>query len=278
LKWKITMNDEFMHQLYEAPRAEFAEALYERISQQPSFPRSMMPKLTFRNAVIAFVLLSFIAACVYVATENRWIKIGSIWVHVARTHKVEFIPRPEVSEEPVLPYSEPECVTVEEGREILRFDIKVPTWAPEGLHLDDRMCGIDRISDFVSLYWAGVDQFSGINLWISNQRGYSAATQKYETWEAAVWQPVAPGSYKEVQVHGQPAVLVQGDWDTSPLSGIVYELPPGREVDENGLVETKWDKKRGIQLHWLDRDVMYSLYAGTNVSAEDLIKMAESAQ
>jgi len=62
------------------------------------------------------------------------------------------------------------------------------------------------------------------------------------------------------------------------MTGIVYELPPGRKVDENGLVETKWDKKRGVQLHWLDGEVMYSLYGGTNISPEDLIKMAESAR
>ena len=152
------------------------------------------------------------------------------------------------------------------------------TWAPEELHLDDRMCGIDLITNYASLYWAGADQFSGINLWISNQRGFSGATLKYEIFEATIWDPVAPGSYKEVQVHGQPAVLVQGYGDTSPMSGIVYELPPGREVDENGLVETKWDKKRGVQLHWLDGEVMYSLYGGTNISPEDLIKMAESAR
>ena len=101
------------------------------------------------------------------------------------------------------------------------------------------------------------------------------ATQKYEIWPAVIWLPVAPGSYKEVQIHGQPAVLVQGDWD---LQGMVYELPPGREIDTNGQVVAKWDKRRGVQLHWLDGEVMYSLYAGTNVSAEDLIKMAESAK
>jgi hypothetical protein len=274
------MSDEFLKHFYEMPRSEFADALYERISQQPQlrFSRSMMPKLTFRNAVIAFVLLSFVAACVYVATEKRWIKIGDIWVHVARTHKTEFVPPPEVSEEPGIQFEEPQCVTVEEGRKILRFDIKVPTWAPEGLRFDDRMCGIDRISDYASLYWEGADQFSGIKLWTSNRRGFNMAKQKYEIGPAAIWQPVAPGSYKEVQIHGQPAVLVQGDWDTSPFSGIVYELPPGRQVDENGFVEAKWDKKRGAQLHWVDGEVMYSLYGGTNVSPEDLVKMAESAR
>ena len=271
------MNDEFMHQYYEMPRTEFADALYERISQQsqPRFAQTLVKKLTFRNAAIAFAFLFFVAACVYVATEKRWDKIGDIWVHVARTHKVEFVMPPEVSEESGVQFEEPQCVTVEEGREILRFDIKVPTWAPEGLRLSDRMCAIDRISDYASLYWEGPDEFSGINLWISNLRGFNMATQKYEIWPAAVWGPVAPGSYKEVQVHGQSAVLVQGDWD---FLGMISEVPPGRKVDSNGQVEARWDKKKGVQLYWLDGEVMYHLFTQTDIPAENLLRMAESAQ
>ena len=271
------MNDEFMHQYYEEPRAEFVGALYERISQesQPHFAQVIVKKLTFRNAAIAFAFLFFVAACVYAVTEKRWDRVGEIWVQVERTHKVEFIPPPEESEEPGIQFEEPQCLTLEEAMEILRFDFQVPTWAPEGFRFDDRICGIDRISDYASLFWAGADQSSGISLMISNQRGFNIATQKYEIGPAAIWGPVAPGSYKEVQVHGQPAVLVQGDWD---LPGIVAEVPPGREVDANGQVEAKWDKKRGIQLHWLDGEIMYSLYGGTNVSSEDLLRMAESAQ
>jgi hypothetical protein len=271
------MNDEFMHEFYEEPRPEFGNALYERISKEPQsrFAQIFLNNRPFRNFAIAFVFLFLIAAGVYVASESRWDKIGDIWVHVERTHKVEFIPPPGGSEEPSIQVEERQCVTIQEAMEILRFDFQVPTWAPAGLRLQDRICGINRISDFASLYWEGADQFSGINLWISNRRGFNMATQKYEIWPAALWLPVAPGSYKEVQVHGQPAVLVQGDWD---LPGMISEVPPNRKVDSNGQVEAKWDKKKGVQLHWLDGEVMYSLYGGPNVSAEDLIKMAESAQ
>src|ERR1044071_9577381 len=95
---------------------------------------------------------------------------------------VQLGPSPEVSGEPSVQFEEPQCVTVEEGREILRFNFKVPTWVPESLRLDGRICGINRMSDYASLYWAGADSFSGINLWISNRRGYNMATQKYEVW------------------------------------------------------------------------------------------------
>jgi hypothetical protein len=269
------MNDEFMNQLREAPRAEFAGALYERISQQPHVAPNMATKLTFRNSAIVVALLFFIAACVYAVVERRWNKVGDIWVHVERTYKVQFVPLSEVSKEPGIQFEEPQCVTLQEGREILRFDFRIPTWAPDGLRFQDRICGIDRISDYASIHWEGADQDTGVNFWIRNQRGYNFGTQKYEVFEATIFQPVAPVSYKEVMIHGKSAVLVQGSWD---LPGVVIEVPPGRKVDENGQVEAKWDKNRGIQLHWLDGEVMYSLYAGTNVSTEDLIKTAESAE
>lgn len=277
------MNDEFMSQLREEPRREFADALYERLSKQPKpiFAQLMVKNLTWRNAIVAFTLLFLIAACVYAVTEKRWNKVGDIWVQVERTHKVEYVSPPELPE--ALQVQEPECVTMKEAKEMLRFDFKVPIWAPEGFTLDDRICGIDSTSDIAGLFWKGMDEHSGISMMISNRRGFNMSTQKYEIWPAAVWGPIAPGSYKEVQVHGQPAVLIRGDWD---LPGFVSFVPPGRKLDANGLIEAKWDKKRGIQLHWLDGEVMYSLYAGTgfsaygdtNVSAEDLIRMAESAQ
>ena len=271
------MNDEFMHDFYEAPRPEFGNALYERISKEPPsrVTQIFLNNRTFRNAAIAFVFLFLIAAGVYVASESRWDKVGDIWVKVERRYKVEVISSLELPGEPGIQYEEPECLTVKEARQISRFDFQVPAWAPDGFHVDDKICGINRMSDYASLYWEGKDPYSGINLWISNRRGFNMATQKYEIWPAAIWQPVAPGSYKAVQVHGQSAVLVRGDWDLPP---VVYEVPPGREPDANGQIEAKWDSKKAVQLHWVDGDIMYSLYAGTNVSAEDLIKMAESAR
>jgi hypothetical protein len=163
---------------------------------------------------------------------------------------------------------EPECLSIEEARKILRFELHVPTWAPDGFTLDDRLCGIDRTSDFASLYWKGADKYSGINIMSQNLRMFNISTQKYELTQAVVWGPVAPGSYEEVQVLGQPAVLIHGDWEEPYMSG-----PPQKQK-----YEFKWDKKRGLQLHWIDGDVMYQLVARAQVSAEDLIRMAESAR
>lgn len=86
------MNDEFLLRYRRTPRAEFADALYERISSQPQ-PRFAIPvlnRLTFRNVGAMFALMLFVAACVYAVTEKGWNKVGDIWVDVQKSPKQSF--------------------------------------------------------------------------------------------------------------------------------------------------------------------------------------------
>lgn len=261
------MNDEFLTKFHKAPRAEFADALYERISHkpQPRFPQTLVNKLTFRNAVVALAFLFFIAACVYAVSEMRWNKVGGIWVDVQNTLKLHWDP----SETSVMETPDHECVTVEEARETLRFDFQVPTWAPEGFTFENSMCGIDRTSDFAGLHWKGADKYSGISITLRNLRWNDGL--KDRIGPPSTMLPVAPGSYKEVQIHGQPAVLVRGDWEWPWGTEDSVQVFAGMED-----VELKWDKKRGLQLYWVQGEVLYYLSTRAKVSAEDLIKMAES--
>lgn len=260
------MNDEFMTQFYEAPRTEFVEALYQRISRQPQsyFARMMGQRLTLRNAAIVFVLVFLVAACVYAVTDRGWRKVGGIWVDVEGTLELP----PQSSEEQTIQPVEPECLTVEEAKKILRYEIHVPAWAPEGFTFENKVCGIDELSDYAGLSWTGIGN-PGIGLTLSNLRWFNMATQKYEVGPSYLLSPVAPGSYKEVQVNGHPAVLVRGDWD-------IFAALPKRNATRE--VKVKWDKKLGFQLHWVEGETMYSLYAREDVSVEDLIRMAESTR
>jgi hypothetical protein len=267
LKWKITMNDEFMHQLYEEPRPEFGDALYERISREPlsRFAQIFVSHLTFRYAAIAFVSLFVIAAGVYVAYQSRWNRVGGIWVDVQQTLTIEVGP-PEIVSESELGV---ECLTVEEAKEILRFDFKVPTWAPEGYTFDNRICGLNMSTNFASLSlgWQGPDEYSGIHIMPQNLRWFNMASQEYEVGTGSTF-PVGLGSYEEVEVNGQPAVLVHGSWDD----------PWNRQPPPEGKWELKWDKTQGLQLYWVEGEVLYWLNTLAEVSPEDLIRMAESAQ
>lgn len=272
------MNDEFMHEFYEAPRAEFADALYERISQQPQprFPQTIATKLTFRNAAVALMLMFLVAACVYVVVEKRWDKVGVIHVAVQRTIKVE---NPSLSGEPlVMEFQPPECLSIDEAREILRFRFKVPTWAPDGFTLSEEICGFENlspISDYAHLNWEVTDKNTPMVLDLRNLKQFNSATQKYEVGSTSTEMfggPVSPGSYEVVQVLGQPAVLVRGDWNWEEAPWANGEMSSVEEY------EYKWDKKRALQLYWVDGEVFYHLYTRADISAEDMIRMAESAQ
>ena len=263
------MNDEFMYQLYEEPRAGFVDALYERISRQPQsyFARMMGQRLTPRNAAIVFAIMFLAAACVYAVTDRGWRKVGGIWVDVERTYKPEISSPSETSTEPSVQPQEPKCLTVEEAKKVLRFDLHVPAWAPQGFTLDDRICGVDELSDFANLAWKGTGKRSFIQFDAQNLKWFDISMQQYRVGPTYIMFPVAPGSYKEVQVHGQPAVLVRGDWDFPWLMGSTEQK-----------TEFKWDKKLGLHLYWVEGETFYHLYTVEKVSVEDLIKMAESTQ
>lgn len=263
------MNDEFLTKLHKTPRPEFADALYQRISRQPQprFVQILGQRLTLRNSLIMLMLLFVAAACVYAVTEKRWNKVGGIWVEVQKTLKLEFNPSEERT---VVETPDYECLTVEEAREILRFDFKVPAWVPEGFTFENRMCGVDRTSDSAGLYWKGADADSGIGITLQNLRWNDGIKDRIGPPYTMV--PVAPDSYQEVQIHGQPAVLVRGDWEWP------WGTEHAAEQAVDGKLELTWDKKRALQLYWVEGEVLYYLTTLADVPAEDLIKMAESTQ
>ena len=262
------MNDEFLKQFYETPRAGFAKALYERISHDPPqrIAQPVINQLTFRNVVVAFSLLFFIAACVYAIAERGWRRVGNFWINVERTQKVSIPPMPDIEELEAEPQSYG-CVPLDEAKEALPFDLHVPTWAPDGFIFDGRVCGVNWIGDSASLYWQSEQEQFSIQLLAAKLTSYNWHTQDYKTNDPIVG-TVGPGSYKEVEVQGQPAILVRGEWDWMKV------IPTDQEIE----FDSKWDSELAIRLYWLDGDILYYLYTRADVSAEDLIKMAESAQ
>lgn len=259
------MNDEFLAKFHKTPRAEFAGALYERISQQPQprFSQTRAIKLTFRNAAVAFMFMLLVAACVYYAvTEKRWNKVGGIWVEVQRTIKID---NPSLSGEPIVMEFQPECFSIDEAREVLRFSFMVPAWAPDGFTFSDEICSFEDLhylSRSAFLNWEDAAKNTAMSLDLRN----------LEQEPPSLLTPVSPGSYEEVQVHEQPAVLIRGDWNWGEAPWANGQMSSVEEY------EYKWDKKRALQLYWVDGEILYRLYTSANVSPEDLIKMAESAR
>ncbi len=250
------MKDDFLAQFREQPRRDFANTLYGRISQPK--PSRLAGKLTFRNAVLALIVLVLIVACVRAVTAPRWVKIGDIWVDVQRHYENEFFVIGNVG---YLPYShqvEQQAYTLSDVEETV--DAKVPAWAPDDFKFD-RVVWLDDRS--ASLIWKNQKDDS-IRLVIGSRKWLEVGL--YERIASGATWPVAPGNFKEIQVNGRPAVLVRGDW-ARPASGLV-------EADER----LEWDKKAAIQLYWVEGEWLYHLFASPSIAAEDLTRMAESAK
>lgn len=265
------MNDEFLTQLREAPRAEFAEALYERISRQsqPHFSWKVVNKLTFRNAGATFILMLLVAACVYAVAEKGWNKVGDIWVDVHSDPKQSFV----IQSNPVKGIiGNMEVENLTEAKSALKFAFGFPTWAPEGFVLDNQMYISPWNEKTFSAFWYEEDGEDPIGISLNYRWFEVPGVMNNPMYESVSTGPVAPGSFEEVEVQGEPAVLVRGDWNWRVYQVVVVEGEPTARGFE-------WDEQNGLSLYWTDGDVAYLLWTyNPAVSAEDLIKMAESAK
>jgi hypothetical protein len=261
------MNDEFLTKFHKTPRAEFADALYEHISQgpQPRFPGAIAIKLTFRNVVVAFMFIVLIAACVYAVVEKRWNKVGDIWVDVQRSPKQSL----GIQANPWKWHApdDMEVANLMEAKSALEFEFGFPTWAPEGFVLADRMYISPWSEKTLSASWKSQDGGDPIGLSL-NYRWFLVPGTNMSQFESVSTEPVPPGSFKELKIWGSPAVLIRGDWN--------WFMQP---VEETAEVELEWNEQNGSSLYWTDGEVAYLLWTNNPIiSPEDLIKMAESAQ
>jgi len=259
------MNDEFLNQFLEAPRPEFSDALYERISRQSQqgFSQLLGQRLTLRNAAIAFMLMLLVAACVYVVVEKRWNKVGDIWVDVWTddVQRAEPEQAPGIQANPWKGHApdDMEVANLMEAKSALDFEFGFPTWAPEGFVLADPMYISPWSEKTLSAYWKSQDGGNPIGVSL-NYRWFLVPGTNMSQLESVSTEPVAPGSFEKIQVWGNPAVLVRGDfdWRRQPL---------------------EWNEQNGLSLYWTDGNVAYLLWTNNPaVSAEDLIRMAESAR
>jgi hypothetical protein len=263
------MNDEFLKQFYEAPRTKFADALYEQISQQPQprFAETMVKKLTFRNSIIMFALLFLITVPVYAAIESRWHQIGEIWVDVQSAQKPPTVIQSSLYKGIA---GDMEVANLVEAKTTLKFEFAFPSWAPDRFVLDDQMNISPWSQKTLSAFWKNQDGGDPIGIFLKSRWYWMPVTKNPILESVSTW-PVVPGSFEEVEVQGRPAVLVRGDWNWHMQ--VVEEETTEMETE----MELEWDEQNGISLYWTDGEVSYLLWThNPAVSAEDLVKMAES--
>ncbi len=247
------MNDDFLSQFRRPPRRAFARDLYARLDRERkpmmfTTPASR-PVRWLAAGVAAFCLLSFTVLAV--SPEAR-AAAGQIIRTIGGVTFDEGTPPPDTTDAVIV---RPDRKTLAEVRGSLPFELRLPTWAPDGFMLEENEV---QIVDRPGSPPAIIDVF--LRWTVPNQpdRGSIGLSVLYLTRGSNRW-IIGPNTVQEVKVNGQPAALVQGGgWE-------------GKE----------WRGDLGWMLHWQPQgtDVTYRLSTyNTTLSPEDLIRMAESAR
>jgi len=252
------MNDDFLTKFRTQPPREFSIALYASISQ----PKSQRNIFTLQNTVLVIATLTFVIACARVVTLPRWVEIGKIWVDVKSHILIPALPRMETVE----PSNVQEMsYTLSDIEAAFEGEVKLPDWVPDGYVFDAvtyiSNMGTDKTA---SLHWKGSTLQQHISLYAKSMKWWYSGLNRYTIGPATTF-PVAPGSYRKVQVNGQPAVSIIGDWEINEVT-----------LQQKYPLEVRWDKKAANQLYWIDGEWLYLLTASQDISKDNLIRMAES--
>lgn len=245
------MNDDFIYKALPDVRKDFAESLYATISA-PSLAAQQKRTLRIGNlrwsqAAMIVLGLLLLVAWSQIRLWIRYVPIGDLWL-------VEFnLTQPVNNIRTVEPIPTPGqlATAIIDGQIVMLlpgFQYLSPDWIPDGFSA-------------TTIPGPGYSYEDSIGMW-SNDVGETI--RLFVVPETGGARPYAPaGMYKEVQINGEPAILVYG------------RLAPNSA--ENPQAQRKWDKTLGLQLTWKIKGGIYTLETlGPYVSEDDLIRMAES--
>jgi hypothetical protein len=247
------MNDDFIYKALPKVPRDFAQSLYEKISAaRPKQLRSAqrMP----RRLQVALILLAvfLLVAWSQIRLWIRYVPVGDhLWVvEFALTQPAGDIQTMEAIPTPGQPSTV--VMMIDGTQEVIilgyRFDMLSPDWTPEGF----------SAIEVTNPHSWGEDL---IGTWSNNAQETIRLFVVPRVGGARPYAP--PGMYKEVEVNGQPAILVFG------------RLAPAPSGDPQA--PRKWDATLGLRLTWSTGDPIYTLETlGPYVTEQDLIRMAES--
>ena len=236
------MNDDFIYKALPKVRKDFARSLYTRIStvaQGASRPEWYPLRRTPRELQIAMILLGLLVLVAWSQMRLwiRYVPIGDLWL-------IEFsLTQPGLDVQTVAPIhvGPPSYFGPDEG-------YLVPDWIPEGFSP-------------TQVPGPGYSYENSIGMWSNDNQETIRLFAVPKSGGARPYAP--PGMYKEVEVNGQPAILIYG------------RLAPNSPA--NPQAQRKWDKALGLQLSWSLGEGIFTLETlGPYVTEADLIRMAES--
>ncbi len=270
------MKDEFLYAAGPAIRQEFVNSLYRRLSRPrrnlaPALGRISLNRRTFTYGVAAVIVAAIAVACAREIFKPRYVHVGDMWVlEVGRSYSYEILlPAMSEAEHPTALSRPPEPVSVSEAIEMLPYSLELPAWLPDEYLLSEDTVRAPAHPDwFFSLSWA-------------NERG-----DRLAFWSTAgLWAEIrAPsGAWKELQVGGRPAILVQGGFPRLPDMSMLWK--PATDVPTPGpepaiwRLEDRWDEQAGLGLTWQVVGATLHLQTyGPYLFLEDLVHVAESME
>ncbi len=260
------MDDKFLYRYRRIPPADFEEALYSHLERQKGLRlmwaeiRSSRRKSAL-SAAIALAAIGLMAACAREVFAPRWVQIGEYEV-LERSRRCpdasfpiqQSQPQPEATNPPP---DAADLLTLDEIKSRLAYDLKVPTWAPEGFEPHFMYTDVLPMMS-ISYDWHGVSVVGGISMYSSPvNTEFDSLTTEAHTKTA-----------ESVKINGNPGLLIRG--------GCGFASMP--EPDISGFVERVWDDNIN-RLIWRANGVNYNLYSiSPEVSAQDLVRMADSAR
>ena len=186
------MDDKFLYQNRPPVRSGFSENLYARISN-PHL-RSETPKTTLKIALRFAALALLLFAVLF--TFSQPVRAGVLnWIkQIAgfEVREIDSLPTAENNSVPIPPDTRDSLADILDD---LPYTLELPAYVPEGFSFEDK---VDLVKTSVFMRWMNEDG-DEILMLVDTDHG-----QQYITGTDAA---------QEIQVNGQPALLVQGGYD-----------------------------------------------------------------
>lgn len=247
--WEKGLSDadaEMAHRLQSLKR-DPSSALVARVRSIPVSPQRQswrIPRWIWSAAAPVALLAVLVAASppLLAAVASLQETIGNVYLTITDRS-------PDTSDATIV---EPELMSLQAARTAVPFDFGIPSQVPDDWVMDEQV----KVTDlgggpFVEIRWANSDE---PKTWIE----FSARSALQDDGSPSGRRLVGADSFREIEINGQPAVIVRGVWDH---------------------YSREWAWPEVITLIWTVEDVEYTLSTSDSEGSEArLVAIAESTR